>query len=59
MSPYLLSVFDSVIFLMEVDEPSVVPRIGCDDVMSDTFRLILFGFSGNIASVRDVFDTQR
>lgn len=59
MSSYLLSVFDSVIFLVEVDKPSVIPRISCDDVMGDAFRLILFSFSRNIASVSNVFDSQR
>lgn len=50
----LFNIFQSIVLLVEVNQPSEPFRVRSDNVV-----LALFGLSGNIATVGDVLYTQR
>lgn len=54
MGSYLFDIVKSIVFLVEVDQPSKTSGVGGDDVV-----LAFFGFGRNVASVRNVLDAQR
>lgn len=51
---YLFYILKSVMFLMKMNQPRETLRISCDYVM-----LTFLSLSRNVATIRDVFDTQR
>lgn len=54
MGPDLLNIVQGVVLFMEMDQPSKAPRVGCHDVV-----LSFFCFCGDVASIRNVLDSER
>jgi hypothetical protein len=54
-----LSIFESMIVLMKMDKPSVVPGIGGNNIVRKNLSSGLFGLRGNVAPIGNVLDSQR